>query len=585
MDSKVIKEEILSHKFNEKKIDIYVKKDFKATIQAIINAIYKLIKEHSKNEEKVSILLNKLEEITISTDNKEKLIIIYKLIDELITRINKHLSKQISVELQKSLITRLRQIISDSKNRGKEQKIIILEKIIFEEQDLSKIYKIFNSSDKLVKYKECQIVFEKLIKEYITLEENSNKAMYYYKVISLMLASKQRNMILSERVKYLKILKNVRKTKTIESIINKLNYDYKVDLEEVKRRYNISFTFPSNLGETLTYNPKFKYHDDLIKYPSITIDDEGNSCHDDAISLYENYDGTYTLRIDIADVPAIVPYNSYVDKIAYQRMENIYTSKKTITIYPPYIAYQLGSLVEEQEKYVLSYFYRIDSNFDIIEDSFCVKSAKTFVTNNLSYEQANILLERGNDDNLSQMLTKLSYIASKNFRSSSPSIINSESMVGDFATLVNRSVSAYFKQTGYPFMYYVQKRLDEDTKKSLLKGYNGINGNNINCENIVNMLISTYEEGMYSIEPKCHEALGIDTYAKVTNPLRLYPSSLCEYIIYDIIINKNIDNATLYKWEAILKEVVPYANERIKLNGLFQKEFEQLLAKNKIRKK
>ena len=90
---------------------------------------------------------------------------------------------------------------------------------------------------------------------------------------------------------------------------------------------------------------------------------------------------------------------------------------------------------------------------------------------------------------------------------------------------------------------------------------------------------------MYSNVATGHDSLKLDSYAKVTSPLRSYPQALCEYIIYDILINKKIDNLTLDKWDKIIKEVVPYINDRIRMNRLFQDEYQYLLSKQRIRKK
>ena len=53
----------------------------------------------------------------------------------------------------------------------------------------------------------------------------------------------------------------------------------------------------------------------------------------------------------------------------------------------------------------------------------------------------------------------------------------------------------------------------------------------------------------------------------------------------DIIINGNDDNRSLYTWESIIKEMCPYINDRIRMNKLFQSEYENLLLKNKIRRR
>lgn len=585
MDARAIKDEILNHKCNITKLDTYLKTNFKNTIQAIINVLFDYIKKDaSRNYKRIDELLNKLEDILNKLEDETKIRIIQKSADELLTRINNHLKKKKTKEIDEIKL-RLQKLADTSRKKSRkvyvDHKVEVLKKVIHEERNLTRLGQIINSENSVFKSKDAKILFEDILKIYVKLNEYDSDSIYYFKVISMILSSKNRYLILQEKTRYLEILKSAKKTHSLELIINKFSNNYKVSIEELEKIYDISFDFSPRIKEMYTYPRTTIPHQNLSKMPSITIDEEGSSCIDDAISVYKNYDGTYTLRIDITSIPAVIPHMSYLDKNAYRRAETIYTQSGAISIYPNEICYNKASLLENNYRYVISYFYRIDTNFDIIEDSFEVRCTKTFISNNLSYTQADILLEKENKDDFSQMLLNLSHIASKIDSSSyGYSTINSSQMLEKFMMLPGKSLAKYFSENNYPFIYYNQHKADEKVKKDILKQYGCLRLNGI-----IDSIITSSEEGMYSNVATGHDSLKLDSYAKVTSPLRSYPQALCEYIIYDILINKKIDNLTLDKWDKIIKEVVPYINDRIRMNRLFQDEYQYLLSKQRIRKK
>ena len=586
MDSKEIKMAILSNKLDDKKLELFLRKEFKNTIQALFNALFVLMRDPNKNSEKINNYLNKIATVINNTEEKEKLNIISKKIEDVLTRVDNHLNKKNSQEI-KNILIQLRQLMILTKEKKYKKNnnttTIILETLIYEDHDLVKLEVILNRQRDLFKPSSRKKLFADILSEYIKLDEKEETANYYFKLISLILSSNNRYHILANKEEYLQILDKAKKhNKTITIIKNKFNKNYITTTKELEFRYDMSFTFPKNMNEINNYDKQPAKSQNFIKFPSITIDDEGNKCNDDAIYLAKNHDGTYTLRIDIASVPAIIPHMSYLDMQAYKRSEAIYLSDMTIPIYPEYIAYDKGSLLENNIRNVLSYIYLVDSNFDVIEDSFQIVSAKTLISNNLSYKQANILLKNERCDELSQMLKKLSFIASKlgNTNSSSVSIIDSRKMIEKFMKLPSKSISAYCKKEGIPLNYRVYQKLNEEKRRQIQTHYHNINNNPDN--ELLKIIEEKSSTGFYSDKPLSHESFGSNSYAKVTSPLRSYPSTINEYIIYDFIINKKYDNQTIDKWNSILKEAVPYMNERIKMNNLFCKEYEQIRAKTKI---
>lgn len=587
MDSKEIKMEILSNKINEKKMNTYLKKDFKSTIQALFNALFVLLREPIKNQNKINNCLSYMNEVITLTDDKNKLTIICKKIEDVLTRIDKHLKKKNNSEV-KEVVTSLKDLLMQIKNKSinkeKNDTTELLRMLIYEEKDLTKLQLIFEKQADILNCVSRKEIFKEILIEYISLEETDQQAIYYFNLISIILSSNNRKHIIYEKDEYIQILnKAKRKTKSIQAIKNKFNKEYSVMLSELEMRYKIKINYPNCEGYTEVNMQNKKNHIyDFIKYPSISIDEEGTSCIDDAIYLGKNSDGSYTLRIDIASVPNLIDYNSQLNFEAYRKTETIYTRDFAISIYPDYIAYDKGSLLENNVKYVISFIYQVDSNFDVIEDSLKIVNAKTVVSNNLSFCQANTLLKSENSNYLSDMLKRLSFIASKlEGNSNGVSIINSELIVAKFMKLVSRNISSYCKKEGIPFAYRVYEKLTEEKRRKLLSRYK-----TFSCSRVSNELIKLIEQksevGFYSSNPIEHQALGLKTYARITTPLRSYPATLNEYIIFDIIIRNMKDNKTYDKWNEILKQAIPYMNDRIKLNDLFIKEYEQLNAKSRI---
>ena len=586
MNNKDIKKDILSSKYSEAKVYDYLEKDFKNTIIAIENAIFTIISKTHNNKLKLDSLINLLNDYVDNEDNNDKLIHICKRIEDLVTRIDKHLPKNRCGNI-KDVLEKLRAIAIKIEKKNKKNYVDetanLLEKIIYEEHDLIKLGKIVKRQKDLFKEKNRRIVFENLLKKYIELDYRDDEALYYFKIISMILASDNRLYILIDKEKYMQILLKHKRNKGVSMILSKLEKDYTTSVSELGKRYDISYEFSKGCKNSVMDIP-YTEHLNLTMYPSIAIDEEGNECNDDAFCLYPNYDGTYTLRIDISSIPALVKYGSILDRSAYKRCETIYLSDGEIPMYPGFISYDRGSLLENNERYVLSFFYRVDSNFNIIEDSFEIKPCKVKIAYNLSHEQANLLLSGRSNDNLSIMLKNLSYVASL-MGNGKKEIIEAKKIVQKFMMLPNQSVSHMFKRLGYPFMYRVHKKTDNEVKIDIADKYvDFINGSTM-CKKVLKIIETNYEEGVYSSEPKIHEALGLDIYGNITKPLRNYPSAIDEYIIYDVIINGHNDNKTLYNWEETLKEMCVYINDRIRLNKLFQSEYESLVIKNKIRRK
>ena len=84
-----------------------------------------------------------------------------------------------------------------------------------------------------------------------------------------------------------------------------------------------------------------------------------------------------------------------------------------------------------------------------------------------------------------------------------------------------------------------------------------------------------------------HAGLGIDGYIRVGSSGRRAMDALAEYIIYDLIINRDEGDLDYkyYFWENEINYWCQYANNRIEENGLFEEEYAYLYNRGKILEK
>ena len=68
----------------------------------------------------------------------------------------------------------------------------------------------------------------------------------------------------------------------------------------------------------------------------ITIDNEGDLCLDDGLSIRDNKDGTYTLFVHLANPASIIPYTSSTMKEALKRCNTLYLLDDSIPIFYHY---------------------------------------------------------------------------------------------------------------------------------------------------------------------------------------------------------------------------------------------------------
>lgn len=114
-----------------------------------------------------------------------------------------------------------------------------------------------------------------------------------------------------------------------------------------------------------------------------TIDPEGSSDHDDAISIDLNNNNT-TIGVHIADVSFLVSPDSELDKYSKQSLTSIYSQYiKPNNMLPSYICNDLMSLKEAKPRLCVSIYYHYNQDKELFRTS--IERETLVVTKNCTY--------------------------------------------------------------------------------------------------------------------------------------------------------------------------------------------------------
>ena len=143
---------------------------------------------------------------------------------------------------------------------------------------------------------------------------------------------------------------------------------------------------------------------DLTRETVITIDPEDARDFDDAISLTEHGDGTYTLGVHIADVAFFVRSGSPLDAEALARGTSVYLPTTVLPMLPEILSNGVCSLQEGRTRLTKSAFIRLDPRGEPMG----VELANSYIRSakRLTYEQASAALE-GKTDGLEPPIVDL----------------------------------------------------------------------------------------------------------------------------------------------------------------------------------
>lgn len=561
-------------------VDLKVDSDWKK----LINIIYKKYIDVEDFSE-LEILFNYLNDYILKEDNcflnkvynyLEKLKYDNKIVPELIAFFDNliiNIEKKIESNYTKSI------------NAFLTKTVYTLKDLNVLEYYLKEIIKGFDTS----KVKERKF-FEHLLLgcNNLSLEEEKD---YYYEVIKLFLRYNVQNEIRNNYDHYCKFIENEEKEFN-KRIVHLLKND--MSLNEVINRYKVRISFSM---ESLVEAEKLKIDKNgrlnLLDEYAISIDDEGNKCFDDAFSIKDNEDGTYTLAIYISDVASLVDRNSKVIKDAKINGETIYLWGDNILMFPLEISHDKASLIQKQVRNVIAFIVKVDNEYNILEDTLNIKRACIRVRKNLSFKEADKNLIENDEnvcDNLLKLL-KISYrLKNKNPKlaeyrqienktvkdiSSSPS----NEIVHELMVLTNYLAAKFFYDKELPYIRRVFSYPKDEEVKKIVDLLIYTTRDNIYLEkNLTNYIKGSYGKPKYSTELISHEGNGYEHYSHSTSPIRRYSDIVNQYLMYDLYFNeRKISDKEKYITEEELNELCKYLNNRSEELSYFAPQYNYVM--------
>lgn len=594
---------------SEKDLDIntinsYLDIDYKTTINIIFDIFYDSITSCTYTE--INLILYNIE-LIINLQDIDKLKIVNNKVREISYRLSKlnintiefKNIKLILIDLNRKM--RIKKETSDNYNT-----YILYNHLIFNDRDLKTVELLVkNKQDILLVTDELgNNIFLNILEAYLNTTSFEDRN-YFYDVIIIFLHNLD-NKLLKDKQLYLDKLSSKKDKDYVRDIMMRIRNFGKVDEVKLERKYHISSQIHD---EVLKELESFKFDVQgrtLIDTNFVTIDDKEALCLDDALSLVENKDGSYSYYVAITDIPSLIPYKSKTYYDALSRVETLYLIDKNISLYHPNIANNLCSLLPGTPKNVLAYKYLVDPSFNLDPDSIEIVKGIITVDNRLTYD----MVDSGMDIDYSilDMLEKISLVTN-NLRSTNTSkeeyrrIENyikkradyhpsnfadrsvSANIVQESMLLVNSSVPKYFAERGYLYLYrnhqIHNKEYADHLFKELTKTYAGKIPRE-EYEKMIKLLSTAYLSAYYSGENKGHEGLGYKYYSHSSSAARRFADSYDQYLTYLQLFNGPLSDKEYYDLERELHEVADHINERKRENTKFQNEYNYLCSKGKI---
>lgn len=600
-----IKKILLSEKdLDMTTINSYLDIDYKTTINIIFDIFYDSITTCTYTE--INLILYNIE-LIINLQDIDKLKIINNKVREVSYRLSKLNINTIELKNIKLILIDLNRKMRIKKETSDNYNAYILyNHLIFNDRDLKTVELLVkNKQDILLVTDELgNNIFYNILEAYLNTTSFEDRN-YFYDVIIIFLHNLD-NKLLNDKQLYLDKLSSKQDKDYVRDIMMRIRNFGKVDEVKLERKYHISSQMHD---EVLKELESFKFDIQgrtLIDSNFVTIDDKEALCLDDALSLVENKDGSYSYYVAITDIPSLIPYKSKTYYDALSRVETLYLIDKNISLYHPNIANNLCSLLPGTPKNVLVYKYLVDPSFNLDPDSIEIVKGIITVDNRLTYD----MVDSGMDIDYSilDMLEKISLVTN-NLRSRNTSkeeyrrIENyikkradyhpsnfadrsvSANIVQESMLLVNSSVPKYFRDRGYLYLYrnhqIHNKEYADHLFKELTKTYAGKIPRE-EYEKMIKLLSTAYLSAYYSGENKGHEGLGYKYYSHSSSAARRFADSYDQYLTYFQLFNEPLSDKEYYDLERELHEVADHINERKRENTKFQNEYNYLCSKGKI---
>lgn len=349
-------------------------------------------------------------------------------------------------------------------------------------------------------------------------------------------------------------------------------------------------------AEAEALGPPRHYREDLSHLPVIAIDPEDARDHDDAMSLENHDDGTFTIGIHIADVSHFVPSGSALDEEARLRGCTVYFPRGTLHMLPPDIARHVCSLRPGLPKLAKSVFITYNAQGTVLR-RWLVRSvvkigalldygkAKRIIRGEATPSDLDDLPEWVPDE--LKAMRRVADVLNRDRRSHGsfelhiprPRVMldqkkermvrvvpdetdESHNLVEEFMLAANQAVARFLHENGLPyigrvhpppepetigrfeeFLYELGFDLPEGFSPQSIQGLLDKLGRQEGGEAVHLALLKSMQRAVYSHEPGVHYALQFRHYSHFTSPIRRYPD-----LIAHQIVDAYIDRGGIFSW-------------------------------------
>ncbi len=394
-----------------------------------------------------------------------------------------------------------------------------------------------------------------------------------------------------------------------------------VDTLSVAYAFGLHKEFPeecerqaSKLSQTVSED-EIALRRDLRNETIFTIDGEDAKDLDDAVSVCEHADGSYTLGVHIADVSHYVKPGDDIDKEAFNRGTSVYFPQTVFPMLPVSLSNGICSLFEGVDRLTLSCEMEIDRNGKITQcDVFpsVIRSkrrltytavqalfdgdaevAKRYVdiapTLFSMQKLAKILQEKRNArGNLNFQTREVDFVMDEN-----GNVIDvvpyehtcAHQLIEEFMIAANESVAEYATACGYPFVYRVHQKPDVEKYNNLLALLQGVGIKVKRSREIHNSVLQdalrqaeetpyfglvndvalrTMQKAKYSTQNDGHFGLASECYCHFTSPIRRYPDLVVHRILKTAVLGKMTQKA-LDAYEILTQQAATQSTAREKL--------------------
>ena len=606
---------------------------------AIINVLFKLVNEdvdeicEAKTTDRDVEVLKYVEMLLKNHDGvnrkivARKLLKLYEKLDRVVSEGRKKFTNVKKIESEFNKIRREIDLLMKLNEEKDTKQYDFISFLILEMKNPSYLEYAFSKVPNLtnVKDKDEVPLYRNLVRSYLnSVNDDNNYDIYYYQNLLQLLQSQQsfdlssaeKKACLEEIYKFIDKLsynkkaekKNHKKIALISSLVDQIKgiEDDKADIEEIASPYGVHIYFDSEQIEKaklvkVPMEGSFGNRKVVDEY-MISMDKEDAIEIDDLLSCRRLPNGNYLLGVHIGSVLGYFPYESDIVQEALHRNQAIYMphpyqSKKddfsrTIPLFPYEFAADKGSLKEGEPRLARSYFFEIDSNGNVVNESF----EKTIVKSNkkLSYNEANKILAKGSGDSeLDRTMSNLERVANlieRKYRGTElyekvkeniddgselrVKKVGSENIVYQTMLLTGNRVANFFASHGYPCLYRVHEINEENNRKlqdmieTLNATYSGEQ-----FKNLYKIIEGIYPKGWYAPEGR-HDGLDLDHYCHCTSLLRRSADIVVEHAL-EVCYDKEPTEEELEELRCEIETRAQQINSRQSSIDYFVKEYQK----------